>query len=127
MKVKSRIGPLCQFLTLACLCAGCPTQDARHLPANPLLIPLQGATTAFENASYAARRRTVEKHVLAQHVTLLSEIAAQHPGPALREAYRLARVPAAGQSALQARLRQDRTLYTASPKALVVALMVHGG
>ncbi|WP_371224349.1 hypothetical protein [Roseovarius sp. 2305UL8-3] len=114
-----------RFLGATLICAGCGNGEASHLPANPLLLPVYGASAALENASYNAKRRKVEKHVINHHTALLGEIETQ-PGPALAQAYLLADVPAPVQAVLLDRLREDIAQYRASPEALVVALMVHG-
>ena len=114
-----------RFLGLALFCAACSTGEASHLPANPLLFPVYGASTALENASYNAKRRKVKDHVVAHHAALLSEIEGQR-GPQLTQAYQLADIPAPVQPELYRRLRADIAQYRASPEALVVALMVHG-
>ena len=116
-----------RFLGLGLICAACSTQEARHLPANPLLLPVYGASAAVHNATYNARRGQVEAFVNEHHDQLISEITqTPGPGPALARAYTLARVPKAAQAPLTKRLAEDTRLYRTSPEALVVALMVHG-
>lgn len=105
---------------------GCSSGEARHLPLNPLLLPVHATSAAWDNATYSARRSKVEAHVAAHHAELLREIDGGRTGPQLTEAYELARVPEAERPALTLSLGEDRSGYAASLEALVVALMVHG-
>lgn len=70
-------------------------------------------------------RAAVEVHVKANLPAILAEIAAGN-GPALGRAYDLAGVPATDRAARTIQLQGDLPLWTASPGALVGALLAYG-
>ena len=109
----------------ACLFAAACSTEANHL-GNPLLWPVYAMSTGLENAAYNARRGEVELHVKTNHGALLTEIGAGG-GPLIEVAMDLAGVPEADRHARLTQLRADLPLYTESPEALIVALMVYGG
>ena len=113
--------PMLLTLPLLAACSG----EANHL-GNPLLLPVSGIGTAFENAAYNERRGRVEVIVKTNHPAILDEILAGG-GPLLTEAMDTARIPAEDREARIIQLQSDFGLYQTNPGALVVALMVYGG
>ena len=110
------------ILALACL-AACSTAP-NHL-GNPLMLPVNGITTAVDNAGYATRRGQVEVFVKTNHPDILSQIAAGG-GASVTRAMDLAGIPDADRPARLIQLRADLPLYQAAPAALITALMVYG-
>lgn len=108
------------FLMLLAACSG----EANHL-GNPLLLPISGIGTAFENQTYNERRGRVEVIVKTNYPAILDEIRAGD-GPVLSEAMDAARIPAGDRPARITQLQGDLGLYNGNPGALVVALMVYG-
>lgn len=104
--------------------AGC-SSEANHL-GNPLLWPFNALGSAVDNSVYNARRGEVELLVKTNHTALLAEIAAGG-GPLLTEAMELAGIPSSDRAARLVQLQADLPLYSQSPEALIVALMVYGG
>lgn len=121
--MRQTLPPL-SALPLGLMLAGCASTDPSHIP-NPLALPGQAITTGVQNASYQSRRARVELHVKTHHPALIAQITAGG-GPELTQAMDLARVAARDRDILLLRLQSERQLYSASPDALVVALMVHG-
>ena len=113
-----------QMLFALPLLAAC-SSEANHL-GNPLLLPISGIGTAFENAAYNERRGKVELIVKTNHPAILDEIMAGG-GPNLTNAMNVARIPAEDHPARIIQLQSDFGLYQTNPGALVVALMVYGG
>lgn len=111
------------LMVVALAAAGC-TGEANHL-GNPLLWPVQIASTALENAVYQERRAGVEVYVKTHYEVLLAEIAAGQ-GPHLEAAMDLSGVPQADRPTRRLQMQADIGIYRESPEALVVALMVYG-
>lgn len=105
------------------LMAGC-SSDANHI-GNPLLLPINGLTTLFENAAYDERRGKVEVLVKSNWPAIVAEIDAGG-GPTLTKAMEAARIPASDHPARITQLQGDRAIYANNPGALVVSLMVYG-
>lgn len=103
--------------------AGC-TQDANHL-GNPLMLPVSGVSTMFQNAAYDTRRGEVEVLVKSNHEAILSDIRADG-GPNLSEAMDAARIPNRDRPTRLIQLQSDIGWYETAPGALVTALMVYG-
>ncbi|KQI72447.1 hypothetical protein AN191_05280 [Loktanella sp. 5RATIMAR09] len=106
-------------LTSAC------AQDSGHL-GNPLMLPVSGATTLFDNAAYAQRRGTVEVIVKSNFDAIIFDIASGG-GPVLTDAMDAAGIPPRDRPARVIQLRSNLGLYQANPDALVTTLMVYGG
>ena len=108
-------------LFLLAACSG----EANHL-GNPLLLPILGIGTVFENQAYNERRGRVELIVKSNYPGILDEIRAGG-GPVLTQAMDAARIPPGDRPARLTQLQGDLGLYSGNPGALVVALMVYGG
>ncbi len=105
------------------LVAAC-SNEANHL-GNPLLLPINGLTTLFENAAYNERRGRVEVLVKSNWPMILNEIDAGG-GPTLTQAMDAARIPGEERAARITQLQGDREIYANNPGALIVSLMVYG-
>jgi len=110
-------------IPLLIILMGC-SNAANHI-GNPLLLPISGIGTAFENQAYNQRRGRVEVIVKSNYPDILDEIAFGG-GPALTNAMDAARIPPSDRAARVTQLQGDLGLYAANPGALVVALMVYG-
>jgi len=106
------------FLTA---CSG----EANHL-GNPVMLPVSGIGTAFDNAAYNRRRGAVEVIVKTEFDTIVADIRAGG-GAVLSQAFDRARVPLQDRPARIIQLQSDIILYINAPDALVTALMVYGG
>lgn len=111
-------------LFLCTVLASC-SSEANHI-GNPLLLPISGLGTAFENATYNQRRGRVEVFVKTNHDTLLKDIK-NGGGKTLTQAMALANIPQQDRATRITQLQGDLGLYTDNVGALVVALMVYGG
>lgn len=110
---------LCLVLTAAC------SNEANHI-GNPLLLPIAGVATLFENTVYNERRGKVEIFVKTNHPALIQDIISGG-GPTLTQAMDLARIPAQDRETRIIQMQSDIGLYTTNLGALVTALMVFGG
>lgn len=107
--------------------AGC-AGEASHIP--PLWqLPGAAVSSAFENASYDAKRGRVEQIVSLHRDAIAAEIDAGG-GPRLTEAMVAAGVPDAVRPVLLNDLRSNRDIYrdgrALKIEPVTVALMVHG-
>lgn len=116
--------PMRRFLITLGILAGCST-EANHL-GNPVLLPFSGISTGFGNAVYNRRRGEVEVFVKSNHNAVMSDIASQG-GPTISEAMDIAGIPVVDRPARLIQLKSDQSLYSSSPDALIVALMVYAG
>lgn len=114
-----------RFAALALIPLAACTGEASHL-GNPLWLPVSGISTAAENAIYNERRGRVEIWVKTNHQSLLAEIKSGG-GSALTQAMDIAGVPVPDRPARIVQMQGDLALYSGSPDALVVALMVYAG
>lgn len=112
-----------RWIMFALLLGAC--SEANHL-GNPLLLPVSGAVTAVENATYAARRARVSEY-LSQHRLAVQQQALAGGGADLDMVAQLARVSAASRG----HMIRDLAEISVSPppdwveRATVIA-MVHG-
>ena len=99
-----------------------------HLPA-PWELPGAAVSSAFENATYGAKRGRVERIVSANRDAIAAEIDAGG-GVALDQAMAAAGVPDAVRPALVSELRTHPEIYREGRglqiEPVIVALMVHG-
>lgn len=114
-----------RWLVFATVLTSACTQDGGHM-GNPLMLPVTGASTLFDNAAYAQRRGTVEVIVKSNFDAIVSDIASGG-GPTLTEAMETAGIPPRDRPARIIQLRSNLRLYQSNPGALVTALMVYGG
>lgn len=114
-----------RWLVFATVLTSACAQDSGHL-GNPLLWPVSGATTLFDNAAYAQRRGTVEVIVKSNFDAIIADIGSGD-GPTLTDAMDAAGIPPRDRPARIIQLQSNIGLYQANPGALVTALMVYGG
>ncbi|MDG1339837.1 MAG: hypothetical protein P8P66_07580 [Paracoccaceae bacterium] len=107
------------LLTLLCGCSN----EANHL-GNPLLWPVHAVSHAASETAYQSRRGAVELFVKSNHPTLVSDIRAGG-GATLTEAMNRAEVPTGNRAGLVLDLQSDLPLYSNSPDAMIVTLMVY--
>lgn len=100
------------------------SSEANHL-GNPLLLPINGISTAVQNAAYRERRGQVEIAVKSTWPRILGDIEAGN-GPTLSDAMNAARIPESDRPTRILQLQGDLPLYRGQPENLVVALMVYG-
>ena len=114
-----------RWLVLATVLTSACTQDGGHI-GNPLMLPVTGASTLFDNAAYTQRRGTVEVIVKSSFDAIISDIASGG-GPTLTEAMEDAGIPPRDRPTRIIQLQSNLGLYQSNPGALVTALMVYGG